>query len=46
MNVAVIEDLKAPIYNFRGDSATEDAHDGSALIDIFTSILENFALLD
>lgn len=46
MNVAVIEDTQAFIYNFRGQSAHEDAHDGSAMQDIFTSILENNALLD
>lgn len=46
MKVAVIEDTKASIFNFRGDSSTEDAHDGSAYINPFVSILENKSLQD
>ena len=46
MKVAVIEDTQASIFNFRGDSDTEDAHDGSAYISPLVSILENKALQD
>lgn len=46
MKVAVIKDTQAKIFNFRGDYTTEDAHDGSAYINPFVSILENGALQD
>ena len=46
LKVAVIKDTKAKIWNFRGDRATEDAHDGSAYINPFISILENKSLQD
>lgn len=46
MKVAVIKDTQAKIFNFRGDSDTEDAHDGSAYINPFVSILENRGLQD
>jgi hypothetical protein len=46
MQVAVIKDTQAKIFNFRGDSDTEDAHDGSAYINPFVSILENRGLQD
>ena len=46
LKVAVISDTQAKIFNFRGDSAKEDAHDGSAWINPFISILENKALQD
>jgi len=37
--VATIKDTKAKIFNFRGDSETEDAHDGSAFILSWVSML-------
>jgi hypothetical protein len=49
---AVVEDLKALTHDFLGnhgfedDSSDVDAHDGSAWIDPFTSILENYSLED
>lgn len=46
MKVAVIRDLNAKIFNFRGDKSGEDAHDGSAWINPFISILENLSLQD
>ena len=51
IKVAVIDDVQAAIWNFRGDGAgskpkTEDAHDGSALENPFISILENLSLQD
>ena len=46
MKVAVIRDLNAKIFNFRGDKEGEDAHDGSAWINPFISILENLSLQD
>lgn len=46
IKVAVIRDLNAKIFNFRGDKSGEDAHDGSAWINPFISILENLSLQD
>lgn len=46
IKVAVIRDIKAKIFNFRGDKDSEDAHDGSAWINPFISILENLSLQD
>lgn len=46
IKVAVIRDIKAPVFNFRGDVGDVDAHDGSAWINPFISILENKALQD
>lgn len=46
VKVAIIEDTKAPVYNFRGDKDKEDAHDGSAWVNPFTAILENNSLSD
>lgn len=49
---AVVEDLKALTHDFTGnygfadDGSDVDAHDGSAWIDPFTSILENYSLED
>lgn len=49
---AVVEDLKALTHDFAGNHGFEDdgsdveAHDGSAWIDPFTSILENYSLED
>lgn len=50
-NVAVVEDLQAQVRDFTGDNGfaeevTIDAHDGSAWVDPFTSILENNSLED
>lgn len=46
MKVAVIKDTGASVFNFRGDNTEIDAHDGSAYIIPFVSILENKALQD
>lgn len=46
MKVAVINDTGASVFNFRGDNTGVDAHDGSAYINPFVSILENKALQD
>lgn len=46
MKVAVISDTSASVFNFRGDNTGVDAHDGSAYINPFASILENKALQD
>lgn len=46
MKVAVISDTGASVFNFRGDNTGVDAHDGSAYINPFASILENKALQD
>lgn len=49
---AVVEDLKALTHDFLGNygfedsSSNVDAHDGSAWVDPFTSILENYSLED
>lgn len=46
MKVAVINDVRAEVFNFSGKSDKIDAHDGSALENPFTSILENKSLQD
>lgn len=47
MKCAVIEDIQAPVYQYSGkQDGSIDAHDGSAFIDPFTSILENLSLQD
>ena len=46
MKVAVISETGASVFNFRGDNTGVDAHDGSAYINPFVSILENKALQD
>lgn len=46
VKVAVIEDMEAHIFNFRGDKDSEDAQDGSAYITPMQRILENKSLLD
>lgn len=46
MKVAVISDTGASVFNFRGNNTGVDAHDGSAYINPFVSILENKALQD
>ena len=46
MKVAVINDLGADVFNFDGLSASIDAHDGSACVNPFSSILENNSLQD
>jgi hypothetical protein len=48
LKVAIIKDTKASTWNFRGDNNKKglDAHDGSAYINPFVSILENKALQD
>lgn len=44
MNIACIKDLGVKVYNYSGKSDTIDAHDGSALVSPFWSILENKSL--
>lgn len=45
IEVAVIKDEQAPVYNYRGDhEGTIDANDGAAKITAFQSIMENKAL--
>jgi len=49
--IAVVEDDKAPVFDFIGKNGwskgkTIDAHDGSAHMTAFTSILENYSLGD
>lgn len=46
IKVAVIKDVKAPVFNFDGKSDSIDAHDGSAFESPFTSQLENNSLQD
>lgn len=46
MKVAIIRDLKAPVFNFRGDVDEIDSQDGSAWVNAFASILENMSLQD
>lgn len=46
MKVAVIKDFPAEVFNFDGISSSIDAHDGGALEDPFTSMLENLSLQD
>ena len=47
MRCAVIEDIKAPVYQFSGkQDKPVNSHDGAAFIDPFTSILENLSLQD
>lgn len=46
MRVAVINDLKAEVFNFSGEVSAVDAHDGSGLLNNLTSILENNSLQD
>lgn len=51
-NVAVVQDIAALTHDFLGNhgfedaSSSVDAHDGSAWVDPFTSILENYSLDD
>lgn len=44
MNVACISDVPADMFNFSGKTDTIDAHDGSAQLSPFWSILENKSL--
>lgn len=44
MNIAVIYDMPATVFNFSGEQTEIDAHDGSALISPLWSILENKSL--
>lgn len=46
MKIAVIEDVRDDVFNFDGKTSKEKAHDGSAFINPFTSILENWSLQD
>ena len=46
MKVAVINDVEANVFNFDGQSSGIDAHDGSAFVNPFSSILENKSLQD
>lgn len=44
--LAIISDVGASVYNFKGEQATIDAHDGSAWCNPIMSYLENFSLQD
>lgn len=44
MNIAVVKDVAAKIFNFDGLATAEDAHDGSAWINPIASLLENWSL--
>lgn len=44
MNVACISDVPADVFNFSGKTDVVDAHDGSAQLSPFWSILENKSL--
>jgi hypothetical protein len=44
MKVAVMDDIRAAVFNFTGKSDGIDAHDGAAWINPITSILENWSL--
>lgn len=44
MKVAVMDDIRAAVFNFTGETDGIDAHDGSAWINPITSILENWSL--
>lgn len=44
--IAVIQDLKADVYNYKGLKGDVDAHDGSAWVNPIISILENYSLQD
>lgn len=46
MHIACMNDIPADVFNFDGKSAKIDAHDGSALLNPFWSILENKSLSD
>lgn len=46
MKIAVINDIGAKVFNFDGKSDSIDAHDGSAFVNPFSSILENLSLQD
>ena len=44
MNIACISDVSADVFNFSGKTDAVDAHDGSAQLSPFWSILENKSL--
>ena len=46
MKVAVMGDVKAPVYNINGLESNVDAHDGSADNNMLWHILENLSLQD
>lgn len=46
MHIACMKDIPASVFNFDGKSDKIDAHDGSALLNPFWSILENKSLMD
>lgn len=46
MNIAVIRDLKAPVFNYNGDSGAIDGNDGSGRCNSLISIIENYSLQD
>ena len=46
LRMAVIRDLKIPVFNFRGKVDRIDSSDGAAYVTPFTSILENNSLQD
>lgn len=46
LRIAVFKDIKANVFNFRGDFKEIDSGDGAAYTTMFQSILENFSLQD
>ena len=46
LRMAVIRDLKIPVFNFRGKVDWIDSSDGAAFVNPFASILENNSLQD
>lgn len=44
--LAIMSDVAAFVYNFKGETSTVDAHDGSAFCNPIMSYLENFSLQD
>lgn len=44
IKVAVIQDMPAQVFNFKGDTDTTDSMDGSAITNPLQSILENMSL--
>ena len=44
--LAIMSDVAAFVYNFKGETSAVDAHDGSAFCNPIMSYLENFSLQD
>ncbi len=46
LKIATIRDLKAPVFNFTGDSTMQDVSDGGGYSNSLITILENYSLQD